>query len=196
MVILVLLFLVICLSIIYLEFYKWKINKKTANFNKLKEWPVFGMGHRMIGIKNEEVMDTMHKWSYEAGSPYRAWMGPYLLIGIDDPDNIQIVLNSNECLNKSYQYFFLRNETGIFSSRAELWKKDRKALNPTFNHKILMGFVPTINEKSQIFIKQLEEYIDKPFDVYRPFYKLFSDTLINTVLDTKWNMQSKIGDKA
>lgn len=133
MLIIILVLILIALSAISIELYKWKINKKISNFKNIKGWPVIGMGLQMIGADNEKVMDIINGWSYEAGSPYRAWLGPYLMIGIDDPDNLQIVFNSNECLNKSYQYEFLRNKTGLFSSKADIWKVDRKALNPTFN---------------------------------------------------------------
>lgn len=69
----------------------------------------------------------------------------------------------------------------------------RRALNPTFNNKILLGFIPTFNRKANILVKQLEGYVGRSFDIYRPFYKLFTDTLVNTALDTDWELQTDYG---
>lgn len=57
----------------------------------------------------------------------------------------------------------------------------------------MQNFMPMLNEKVQVFVDQLET---QPIDIYRPFYKFFSDSIINTALDTKWNMQSVTGDQA
>lgn len=193
MVIIILVLISIALLAISIELYKWRINKKISNFKSVTDWPVIGMGLQMLGAGNEKVMEVINQWSDEAGSPYRAWLGPYLIIGMDDPDSIQTVLSSSECLSKSYHYQFLRNKTGLFSSNVERWKVDRKALNPTFNPKIMNNFMPAFNEKIQIFIDQMET---APLDIYRPFYKLYADAIIFTEMDTKRNMQSEFGDQA
>lgn len=52
--------------------------------------------------------------------------------------------------------------------KAHLWKKDRKAINMTFNNKILHSFVPVFNDKTiklckALAMKSVES--NKPFDI-------------------------------
>lgn len=192
----IILLLFIAISLAYFEFiYKSDINRRAGNFRRIKgELPLIGIGLRMFGINNEQLMVILESFYEETCGTFGTWLGPQYIVGIADPDSIRTVLNSNECLDKSYVYKFLHNKTGLFTSDAETWKVHRRALNPTFNHKILLGFIPIINAKSRICVEKLEQHIGCPFDLYRPIYKVVTDILINTALDTKLNMQEKIGD--
>lgn len=57
--------------------------------------------------------------SAEIKTPARLWFGPQLVITIDKPDDIQAVLNSSNCLEKSHVYKFLRNDLGLFSASSK-----------------------------------------------------------------------------
>jgi cytochrome P450 len=57
----------------------------------------------------------------------------------------------------------MRSKTDLFSSKAEMWKVDRKTLNPLLNPKIMNNFMPKLNEAVQIFTDQFET---EPFDIY------------------------------
>lgn len=179
----------------YLELKKWKVRHLIRNFGSLKEQPIIGIGGRFIGKDNEGVMNIINQLFYEVKTPCHGWLGPELLIGIDDPDNIQIVLNDDKCLNKPYMYDGLWNKTGLFTSKDSEWKWHRRMLNPTFNPKILMTFLPTINEKAQTLIKQLKSYENHEIDLYRPLFKCFTDILVNTAFDTKMELQNEMGDR-
>lgn len=186
----------VVLLILIFELRKWFVNKLATKFSTLKEWPIVGIGGRFFGKDNEDVMSTLNELFYEAKTtPFRAWLGPDLVVGLDEPDDIQAVLNADECLNKPYMYDNLWNKTGLFTSRDETWKSHRKALNPTFNPKILIGFVPTINAKAKILTDQLNVQVGHSIDIYRPLFKCFTDILVNTAFDTNMDMQGEEGDR-
>lgn len=49
-----------------------------------------------------------------------------------------------------------------------VWKPQRKLLNPTFNNKILLSFIPVFNEKSETLTKVLDKLVgEKAFDIYK-----------------------------
>lgn len=182
---------------LWIEIRKWYLNRtKLRAYSKLKEVPILGIGGRFIGQDNEKSMQSIDNLFYEKepSKPFAAWFGPTIAIGIDDPEDMHTILNAEECLDKPYLYEHLRNETGLFSSGKELWKTHRKALNPTFNTKIMNSFVPTFNRKANILVQQLERHIGTPFDIYRPIFKALTDMIMNTGLGMNWELQTKRGD--
>lgn len=92
-------------------------------------------------------------------------------------------------------YFGKKLYSGLFTSDSKTWKLHRRALQPTFSHKILLNFIPIFNEKSRICVEKLEQYVNKPFDIYRPIYKVVADILVHSALDTRINdLQGVHGD--
>lgn len=181
---------------IWIELKKWHLNRtKLKAFGKLKEYPFVGVGGRFFGQDNEEAMSTMNRLFYEGPTPFAAWLGPTLMIGIDDPADMQLILNSDQCLDKPYMYRHLRNRTGLLASRKDVWKQHRRQLNPTFNSKVMQNFIPIMNDKAKTLCNQMDENVGKTFDIYRPVFKALTDAIINTALGTKWEMQTAHGDK-
>lgn len=172
---------------LWIEIRKWYLNgTKLKSFAKLKEWPVVGVGGRFIGADNELSMQLIDEFFYEGPTPFATWLGPSLVIGVDDPEDLQIILNSDACLEKPYFYEHLRNETGLFASKKDEWKKHRRVLNPTFNRKVLNGFMPTFHTKAQALVRQLDRHIGQSFDIYRPIFKALTDMIMCTGLGMKW----------
>lgn len=59
---------------------------------------------------------------YECNDMTRFWLGPVLFIFINKPDLIKEVLNSPDCLEKSFTYKFLRLDKGLLAAKRELNK--------------------------------------------------------------------------
>lgn len=193
-----LLVLVIASPLAYFELiYKRRMNRIATKFNRSKyDYPLIGFAWRMFGVNNEQLMTTLNGLFEETGGTFATWLGPQFVVGLSDPKSLQTVLNSNDCLEKAYIYKFLNNKTGLFTSDAETWKMHRRALNPTFNHKILLNFIPIFNEKARICVDKFEQYVNKPFDIYRPIYKLVTDILVHSALDSKMDdLQGAYGDR-
>jgi hypothetical protein len=56
---------------------------------------------------------------YETNEMTRFWLGPVLFIFINEPKLIQQVLNSPDCLEKSFNYKFLRLDKGLLAAKRE-----------------------------------------------------------------------------
>lgn len=180
---------------VWLEIRKWQLGcTKLKAFSKITGLPILGVGGRFIGQNNEEVMRTLDHLYYEAKPPFQAWLGPALIVGISDPEDMQTILNADQCLDKPYMYRFLRNITGLLASRREIWKQHRKALNPTFSTKVINSFIPIFNVKAKILADQMDKNVGTSFDIYRPIFKALTDTIVNTALGTKWELQTSHGD--
>lgn len=181
---------------VWIEVRKWYLNRtKLKAYSKLKEWPVLGVGGRFIGVDNEVAMQVVDGLFFEAKTPFAAWFGPSLVVGVDDPEDLQTILNADACLDKPYLYEHLRNETGLFSSKKDEWKKHRRVLNPTFNRKVMHSFMPVFHTKAQTLVQQLERHIGTSFDIYRPVFKALTDIIMNTGLGMpNWTLQNKRGD--
>lgn len=68
------------------------------------------------------------------------------------------MLTNDDCLNKPYLYDHLKVKKSILNTDKEIWKPERRALNPAFNPKMLQKYVPAINRFSLQLIKQIEPY--------------------------------------
>lgn len=49
----------------------------------------------------------------------KVWLGPWLFVFVNDPELIQNVLHSNQCLEKSFFYKFWKLDNGLMSAKRE-----------------------------------------------------------------------------
>lgn len=183
--------------LLLLEWRKWRLEStKLRNYQKLRGVPILGIGGRFIGLNNEEVMAAINNLFHEsAKKPFYGWFGPVVMIGIDEPDDMQVILNAEQCLDKPYFYGHLRNETGLLGSQKDLWKVHRRALNPTFNPKVLTSFIPTFNAKAKTLTEQMDLNVGLRIEIYRPIFKCLMDMIVNTALGMEWKLQNSRGDE-
>lgn len=188
---------VVSIVFIWLEWRKWRLEStKLRNYQKLRSIPFLGVGGRFIGNSNDEVIETITSLFHECVQrPFYCWFGPVLMVGIDEPDDMQLILNADQCLDKPYMYGHLQNETGLLGSPRDIWKVHRRALNPTFNRKVLNSFIPTFNAKAKILADQLDRSVGTDTEIYRPLFKCMMDTIVSTALGMQWNIQNSRGDE-
>lgn len=119
------------------------------------------------------------------------------MIGIADPINLQIILNSDKCINKPYMYQFMHCPTSIIATDWETWRPHRRALNTTFNQKILSSYVPKINEKAATLANQLDSMLTEKakIDLYRMVFKCMMDIVACTTMGVDMGMQSSRGEE-
>ncbi|XP_053691288.1 cytochrome P450 4c21-like [Sabethes cyaneus] len=91
---------------------------------------------------------------------FKAWLFHIPLICTSDPDMIQKILTSPQCVQKPHFYDILKFEFGLLVAHSDVWKRQRKALNPSFNQKILHGFIPIFDRTAQTLAKKLSQYAD------------------------------------
>lgn len=129
-------------------------------------YPIIGSSHLFFNKSCEQVFDQLQKLLQQFQSPAKIWFGPVLALLIDDPEDLQVVMNSNDCLEKSYVYNFFGCDKGLFAASADLWKVHRKLLNNCFSFSVLQNYFPIMNEKAKVFAEVLEKEVGRgEFDV-------------------------------
>ncbi|XP_062557032.1 uncharacterized protein LOC134221879 [Armigeres subalbatus] len=157
-------------------------------------YPLIGCGHLFIGKSNEEQFAILNDITKTYPSPCRAWLGPKMFVFIDNPEDMQVVLNSTNCLEKADLYRFFRCEKGLFSSPASIWKVHRKLLSPCFSPAILSSFVSIFNTKSEILVQRLEKNIGNgAFNLFGDISRCTLDMICATTLGTNMDLQSNEG---
>lgn len=154
--------------------------------------PLIGMSYKFLTTDFKKIFDALMNLTAGYGSPGAAWLGPELLIYADTPEALQVVLNSQKCLDKSPLYDVLIVKKGLLVGSGQLWRNHRKILNSSFSIGILQKLIPTFDEKSKIFVKNLNiEVGKKPFDVYGYMSACSLETLLKGTMDMDQDIQSK-----
>lgn len=157
-----------------------------------KGLPIIGSAHKFMTTDPQKMFNTINNMpnGYES-SVMKIWIGPELMVFAHTPESLQIVLNSKKCLHKSKQYDVLLLDKGLIVGSGQTWKNHRKILNPAFGIGILQKLIPTFDEKSKIFVKNLKcEVNKKPFDVYEYMSACSLETLLKSTMDIDRDVQS------
>lgn len=177
--VLIVLFAYLC---IHIEYTKWKLNKQLKNTIALTDWPVVGFGATYRN-KNEQinVMKAMLSDVTKPRLPLRLWLGTKLLLIISDPEDLKIIFNSTNCLDKSESYEHIL-AMSLGSMRKNVWKNERRAFNPTFRPAIVNPFTPTLNDITMELctdLKQLSSY-----EAGTQFDDLLTRTVFQQIIQT------------
>nr|CAH0101008.1 unnamed protein product [Daphnia galeata] len=116
-----------------------------------------------LNVNHDEFLRVANfKWIKEHGSIYRVWFTLRPMIGIAAPEFLEpIFTNSATAIAKSIEYDVLISGFGksLPLAKADLWKKNRRILNPTFNVNILNNFMGAFNDKSLVCAREIEEAV-------------------------------------
>ncbi|XP_062551684.1 probable cytochrome P450 313a4 [Armigeres subalbatus] len=123
-------------------------------------YPIVGNAPAMMGRTVIERFELMRDVCISAERILKVWAGPKLLLVTSHPDLIQQILNSSVCLEKPYLYRFAGFEQGLFTAKYHVWKGARKRINPSFNLRIIHGFVPIFAKCAQKMVDRLNECAD------------------------------------
>lgn len=78
-------------------------------------YPIFGNSLSLIGKSQKELFNEVIGAVKTHGTPLKAYLGPFLMITIDKPEDFKHVLMSQYCLDKPYLYQFYPSPVGIFT---------------------------------------------------------------------------------
>ncbi|XP_077290548.1 cytochrome P450 4C1-like isoform X2 [Arctopsyche grandis] len=109
---------------------------------------------------------------------------------ITDPASAEIVLNT--AMEKDSVYRFMKPwlGNGLVSGSVPIWKKHRKMLLPTFNQRLLNGFIDVFANQCNILITKLEDKIGTgQFDVFKYISSCTLDIICETAMGVKVNAQ-------
>lgn len=121
---LIILFLIFLITIpvryvLRLQRRKKRLLKYVGHLPSPKELPIVGSGLRFVWKNSEEVMKDSIDFVTSNKTPFYAWVGRYLTVVLDKPDDAFTVLTSKSCLEKSptYKYF---NRIGLLTAPGKL----------------------------------------------------------------------------
>lgn len=147
------------------------------------DWPIIGSIHVGFGRGPAEICDYLMQFIHKIPSLMRGWVGPYLFIAVSDPEHLATILNSQDCVKKSYVYKCLRFDKNLLNAPPDLWRKLRKQLNPAFSMGASRTFVPVFNEKADTLVESLSGSVGRESFDLLPAVAGFtlSTTTINTL---------------
>lgn len=82
-------------------------------------YPFFGNSLELIGKSPKYLFKVLVDTIKTHGTPAKAYMGPFLVIIIDRPEDFKTVLMSQNCLDKPYFYEFYPSKVGLMSATCE-----------------------------------------------------------------------------
>lgn len=97
---------------------------------------------------------------------FTMWAGPILIYVVKDPDDLEIILKSQNCFEKHQLYEKISLPRGLFTTGGDMYKLHRKLITPAFSVKSLRSFMPNINHESKVFVEKMRrESISQEFDI-------------------------------
>uniref|UniRef100_A0A182JEC3 Uncharacterized protein n=1 Tax=Anopheles atroparvus TaxID=41427 RepID=A0A182JEC3_ANOAO len=147
------------------------------------DYPLIGSILIALGKDPLELVTHLMELMHHLPSPMRAWLGPFLLVVIDEPAMVQDILSSPDCVQKPFLYDFFRLSKGLFGAPADTWRRHRKLLNTSFSPAVLKRFVPILNEKADKFTHELDGLVSAEcFDVHKLLARYTLVTIASTTM--------------
>lgn len=141
----------------------------------------------------EKMFEYLMSLTDVYGSPMKFWYGPAnLIVMVDQPEDINIILNSENCLDKALFYNFVNAGTALIVAKKEKWKVHSKILLRAFNNKFLESSVAVVNEESIKLVESLSDKVDgNEFDILQIVSEGVLTMIFKNFLDMKWNEKMK-----
>jgi cytochrome P450 len=131
------------------------------------------------------------------GDAVRVSIGPRALYFFNHPDHAKHVLADNSAnYHKGIGLTHARRALGdgLLTSEGELWRKQRRVIQPAFQHKRIVAQAPIIAEEAAKLVDRLRTHIDgEPVNVVHELTGLTLGVLGRTLLDTELDGFTSIG---
>ncbi|XP_046978516.1 cytochrome P450 4g15-like [Vanessa cardui] len=179
--------------------YRWQQQSRLHKLgNKLPgplPVPVFGNALLAFGKKPEELITMALEYADQYGTVVRGWLGTKLLIFLSDPDDVEVILNSQVHIDKASEYRFFKPwlGEGLLISSGEKWRSHRKMIAPTFHINILKSFVGIFNQNSKNVVEKMRGETGKVFDVHDYMSGVTVDILLETAMGITKDTQDDAG---
>uniref|UniRef100_A0A182XUM6 Uncharacterized protein n=1 Tax=Anopheles quadriannulatus TaxID=34691 RepID=A0A182XUM6_ANOQN len=122
-------------------------------------YPIIGNAQLFIGKSSVDLFNQLLQPFRQYDGWFKAWLGPKLVLATSHPVIMNAVLSHPDCLEKPFFYDFVKLEHGIFGGHYHPWKTQRKALNPTFNTRILKSFIPVFVQCARQMVQHMEQSV-------------------------------------
>lgn len=118
------------------------------------------------------------------GHTARGFLGYKVLVFLNDPRDIELILNSNVHLTKSaeYRFFVPWLGDGLLLSNGDKWRSHRKMIAPAFHQYVLKSFFEAFNRNSWHVVDRLKTQKGQEFDVHDYMSEVTVDILLETAM--------------
>lgn len=157
--------------------------------------PILGHALLTFGLSPETVLRVALQFHEKYGPVISVYFGTRVIIGLTDPQDIEIILGSSVHLEKSveYRYFQPWLGDGLLITSGDKWRRHRKAIAPTFHMSILKTFVPLFYQNSMDLVRRLRNEIGKEFDCHDYLSAVTVDILTETAMGVRKEKRQKTG---
>ncbi|KAI8442012.1 hypothetical protein MSG28_005664 [Choristoneura fumiferana] len=129
--------------------------------------PVLGNALLFMASPNEQLK-LIGELMKDYGEYVRFWLGPDLNIGVENPEDIKLLLSSNKVNQKGPVYEHLKSVIGSgILTGGKVWRNHRKIITPSYNKKSVAHFAKVFNMESAGLVQALSKKDpSKTFDIY------------------------------
>ncbi|KAL1381195.1 hypothetical protein pipiens_013640 [Culex pipiens pipiens] len=139
------------LSLVFTSRYSAKIPTVKPNF------PLLGQAPLMWRKNSRDAFRLMYDFFTQVDRAGKMMIGPKPVILVNHPDLVQQVLTRNDMCGKPFFYDFLGIKGGLMAKSGMI---TRKALNPTFNTRVLTNFVPIMDARAKKLVETMRPLAD------------------------------------
>ena len=98
----------------------------------------------------------------EFGDVTRFYLGPQPVVVVRKPEHVRSVLLDNAKYyskgTRGFKKLAMILGQGLVTSEGELWRRQRRIMQPAFHRKQIAGFADTMGRVSEVTLKRLEQY--------------------------------------
>uniref|UniRef100_A0A182VYB0 Cytochrome P450 n=1 Tax=Anopheles minimus TaxID=112268 RepID=A0A182VYB0_9DIPT len=135
---------------------KFKFAEKIPRVEPLH--PIFGNGLEFAQKNSYEIFKSLSRAYDNDKRIFKLSFGPIPVICPTHPDLIQKIMTEPVSMDKPFVYDFMRVNHGLLTAQYDEWRVHRKALNPTFNTRILNSFIPIFTDCVEKMISNLHKH--------------------------------------
>jgi cytochrome P450 len=169
----------------------FKMYKTVRSMPGPKEFSLIGVAFKLTDF------DAVFKFVMELtdlfGSPVKFWYGPSsLVVIVDTPQDMKVVLNSEDCLDKAQFYEFLNIGKALLVADKETWRNHFKIISKAYHKNFLDSSVAAIDEEAGKMVEYLQSKVGGgEFDVLQKVIESVLDLIFENFLDTKWDEKTR-----
>ncbi|XP_049696776.2 cytochrome P450 4g15 [Helicoverpa armigera] len=179
--------------------YRWQQKSRLREFAEKLPGPavVPFLGNALLVLtkKPSELVQLGLEYGEKFGNVVRVWLGNNLIVFLTDPNDVEVILNSQIHIDKAYEYKFFKPwlGEGLLISTGDKWRSHRKMIAPTFHINILKSFVGVFNQNSKNVVEKMRPEIGKEFDVHDYMSGVTVDILLETAMGITRQTQDASG---
>jgi cytochrome P450 len=122
--------------------------------------------------------------SYKSEPIAKYWFGPFLVVVPRNPEDVKIILNSNDCSHKPSVFYGNIFEFGLLVINGEKYKSHRKSVTPSFNAASLKNYLPLLDGVMNQFLINFDVNLNsETFDISHQTVKFVLDSTMATFMN-------------